>query len=156
MILNSAVLLFELAGHRPILIGVASAGHLSVPLILVRIVVHNKWLPLARAGVTFWLCDSLATGPWNFMWGRWSLLTLATAIWSIKNNLMSVVTVVALRQDLLLGLDLLIVGQLRRVIHVNLSALIKVHISWGVEHRLSTLSDVVVALHKIRVKIGLL
>ena len=49
VVLDPSILLFELAGHGAILVRVATAGHLSVPLLLVRVIVHHQGLSLPRA-----------------------------------------------------------------------------------------------------------
>lgn len=134
MVLNPTILLFELTGHRWIIIWVPSGLWLSEALVLV----DRQWLSLARSWVPFSLIQSCSS------------LTLPTAIWLIKNYLMGVMSIVAAAQNLILSLHLLIVWKLSWIVHVDLSSLIKIHVARWVKNWIRSLSRVSISLKIIR------
>jgi hypothetical protein len=61
------------------------------------------------------------------------ILTLSTATLPVQDYLMSIVTVIASLKYLLLSLNLLVIWQLCRIIHVDFSSLVEVHVSRGIQ-----------------------
>ena len=149
IVYHPAIFLFKLCGHSSVLVRVASLMivslfltlHLKIVHVIMRLLAaHSCTLPAVTllGGLSVLLCMLLLhpLSPRAYLILRIILNCeiLTAVVLTVDYDLVSIMPKIVIIENLILLLYLLVVRELCWIVHVYFSALIKIHVSWGVEH----------------------